>query len=166
MKRLNSDIKNKTFAPVYLLYGDEEYLREQYKNRLFQAASCGDTMNAMTVSGKETELEKLRDFTDTLPFFADRRVLLLQDTGLFKSASEGYDEWIQALPETACVIFAEKEIDKRNRLYKAVQNKGYAAELNHPDEKQLSSWVLQKIGRAGLSVTQSAFAHLMDICDP
>ena len=108
MKRLASDIKNKSFLPVYLLYGDEDYLVSQYKNRLFQAASDGDTMNTMSVAGKDTDLMKLRDFTDTLPFFADRRVVLLEDTGLFKQASEGYDEWIEKLPPTACVIFSEK----------------------------------------------------------
>ncbi|MBR6405377.1 MAG: DNA polymerase III subunit delta [Lachnospiraceae bacterium] len=166
MKRLASDIKNKSFLPVYLLYGDEDYLVSQYKNRLFQAASDGDTMNTMSVAGKDTDLMKLRDFTDTLPFFADRRVVLLEDTGLFKQASEGYDGWIEKLPPTACVIFSEKEVDKRTRLYKAVQNKGYIAELNHPDERMISDWVLKKIGQRKLSVTKDAFRRFFEICDP
>ncbi len=166
MKRLAGDIKIRTFAPVYLLYGDEDYLVSQYKNRLYKAASGDDTMNAWSLSGKDIELSKLRDFTDTLPFFAERRVLLLEDTGLFSSASEGFDRWIETLPETACVIFSEKEVDKRTRLYKAVQKKGYIAELNHPDERMLSDWVLKKIGARKLSVTKDAFRRFFEICDP
>jgi len=166
MRRLAGDIKNRTFAPVYLLYGDEDYLVSQYRNRLFSAAAGDDTMNTLSLSGKDLELPKLRDFTDTLPFFADRRVLLLQDTGLFKQASEGFDQWIENLPDTACVIFSEKEVDKRTRLYKAVQKKGYIAELNHPDERMISDWILKKIGAAKLSITRDAFRRFFEICDP
>ena len=166
MKRLNQDIKNHSFAAVYLLYGDEDYLCTQYKNRLFLAASGGDGMNSMVKSGKDPELAPLRDFTDTLPFFAERRVLLLEDTGLFKHSAEGYDAWIESLPDTACVIFSEKEVDKRNRLYKAVIRKGYAAELNRPDERMLEDWILRRIGQQHLSVTKEAFRRFLEICEP
>ncbi len=168
MKRLNSDIKNNSFAAVYLLYGDEDYLRLQYKNRLFKAVAPDDTMNTMVKSGKDVaaDLVSLRDFTDTLPFFAERRVLLLEDTGLFKSASEGYDRWIESLPETACVIFSEQEVDKRNKLYKAVIKKGYAAELTRPDDQAIGDWVLRKIGQNKLSITKEAFRRFMELVDP
>ncbi len=166
MKRLNQDIKNHSFAAVYLLYGDEDYLCTQYKNRLFLAASGGDGMNSMVKSGKDPELAPLRDFTDTLPFFAERRVLLLEDTGLFKHSAEGYDAWIESLPDTACVIFSEKEVDKRNRLYKAVIRKGYAAELNRPDERMLEDWILRRIGQQHLSVAKEAFRRFLEICEP
>ena len=33
MKTLNEDIKTGNFKPVYLLYGDEDYLKLQYKNK-------------------------------------------------------------------------------------------------------------------------------------
>ena len=34
MKNLASDIKNGTLKKVYLLYGDEAYLKKMYKNKI------------------------------------------------------------------------------------------------------------------------------------
>ena len=39
MKTLNEHLKKKTFKNVYLLYGDEAYLRNQYRDRLKQRES-------------------------------------------------------------------------------------------------------------------------------
>jgi len=164
MKTLNADIRSGEFKKVYLLYGNESYLIRSFKQKLYGAARGSDEINCMTVSGKEAlELPKLREFTDTLPFFADRRVLLLEDTGLFKSASEDYDTWLETLPDTAVVIFSESEVDKRNRLYKLIQKVGYAAELSHPDEKQIRSWLLSIVKGFGLNITVDACNLLTEI---
>ena len=39
-------------------------------------------------------------------------------------------------------LFIEKEVDKRNRLYKAVKAKGHIVELTVQDENTLRRWVL------------------------
>ena len=46
MQRINEDIKTGQLKQVYLLYGEEAYLRKQYKDRLKKALCAdGDTMN-------------------------------------------------------------------------------------------------------------------------
>ena len=46
MKTLNEHLKTNTFKNVYLLYGDEAYLRNQYRDKLKKAMiNEGDTMN-------------------------------------------------------------------------------------------------------------------------
>ena len=37
MKNLQEDIKNQDFKKVYLLYGEEKYLLQQYRNKLEKA---------------------------------------------------------------------------------------------------------------------------------
>ena len=165
MRKLNADIKSRNFEKSYLLYGNEEYLKQSFRKQLFDAASGGDGMNAKVLSGKDQDLSALRDFTDTMPFFAERRVLLLVDTGLFKSASEGFDSWIRELPDTACVIFSESECDKRNRLFKAVSECGYVSELNHPDEETLERWIQAFFPKNGLRVTRDAYRKILEYSD-
>lgn len=162
MKTLNQDIKNRTFKKAYLLYGNEDYLIRSYKNRLQESIAGEDTMNTLFLSGKDPDLNVLKEFTETMPFFADKRLAVLSDTGLFKSASEGFAEWIRDLPETACVIFAETEADKRNRLYKAVSETGYVCCLDHPDEKQLQAWMLGIIKNRGMNIRQDAFRAFLE----
>ena len=89
MKQINEDIKKQNFKQVYLLYGEERYLRRQYRNRL-QAALCGDgdSMNTHFYEGKDIPVGEIIDLAETLPFLAERRVIFLTDSGLFKSGGE------------------------------------------------------------------------------
>lgn len=165
MKVLNQDLKNQTFRKVYLLYGNEAYLKNQYRERLKKAILGEDTMNLMVVNGKDAVLSELRSFTDTMPFFAEKRLVLLNDTGLLKASSEGFSEWLSELPDTACVVFTESEVDKRNKVYKKISDTGYAAELNHPDEQMMKAWILNMLKGRNLGITVDAYNQLL-LCLP
>jgi len=52
MQTLNQDIKDRTFKPVYLLFGEEAFLKKSYKSRLREALTGGDTMNYNYFEGK------------------------------------------------------------------------------------------------------------------
>ena len=46
MQRINEDIKSGQLKQIYLLYGEEAYLRKQYRDRMKNAlAAEGDSMN-------------------------------------------------------------------------------------------------------------------------
>ena len=54
MKRINEDIKSGNLKQIYLLCGEEDYLRNQYRNRLKDALlNGGDTMNLSIYEGKD-----------------------------------------------------------------------------------------------------------------
>ncbi|MDY2660105.1 MAG: DNA polymerase III subunit delta, partial [[Ruminococcus] gnavus] len=53
MKSLNEDLKTGQFKQIYLLYGEENYLKKQYKERFVKAMlPDGDTMNYAYYEGK------------------------------------------------------------------------------------------------------------------
>lgn len=55
MKTLANDIKNKSFKNAYLLCGEEEYLKLNYKNRLIKSIAGDDTMNLGMYEGKNID---------------------------------------------------------------------------------------------------------------
>ena len=60
MKSLNEDLKTGQFKQVYLLYGEESYLKKQYKDRLSKAMLPeGDTMNYAYYEGKGTDVKQV-----------------------------------------------------------------------------------------------------------
>lgn len=156
MRQINEDIRQWNFRQVYLLYGEERYLRRQYREKL-KAALCqeGDTMNTHFFEGKEISLGEIIDLAETLPFFADRRVIFISDSGFFKSGGEKMAEYLSNPSETCFFVFTESEIDKRSKLYKAVQAKGYAAEFAEQDENTLKRWAAGILGREKLKITES-----------
>ena len=88
MEKLRQDIRANQFERVYLLYGEERYLVQMYKNQLKKAIIGDDTMNLNQYTGKGLPVQEVENAVMTMPFFADRRLVLLEDTGLFKSSDE------------------------------------------------------------------------------
>ena len=142
MKSLNEDLKTGKFKQIYLLYGEEAYLKKQYKERFIKAMLPeGDTMNYAYYEGKNTDIKEVIDLAETLPFFAERRLIVFENTGFFKSAGADLADYIGDMPDTTYFIFIESEVDKRSRLYKAVKAKGHIVELGVQDENTLRRWV-------------------------
>ena len=162
MKSLNEDLKTGQFNNVYLLYGEETYLIKQYKDKLRNAMlSPDDTMNYAYFEGKGVNVNEVIDLAETLPFFAERRLIILEDTGFFKSASSELADYLKEMPDTTSMIFVETEVDKRNKLYKAVQSKGRAVELGRQDEATLIRWVAGAVKREGKNVSENTIRHLL-----
>ena len=152
MKNLQEDIQNQDFKKVYLLYGEEKYLLQQYKSRLEKAlVPEGDTMNFSAFQGKKTEPREVIDLAETMPFFADRRVIFLEDTGFFKNQCQELPEYLAQLPEYLCMVFVEDQVDKRSRMYKAVKKYGRIVEFGQQDSGTLIKWILGILKREGRS---------------
>lgn len=156
MRQIAEDIKQNKFKQTYLLYGDERYLRRQYREKLRQALCAdGDTMNVHVYEGKGINLGEIIDLAETLPFLAERRVIFLSDSGLFKSGGEKMAEYLAAPCESTFFVFSESEVDKRSKLYKTVQSKGYAAEFTSQDENTLKRWIGSTLAKDGKKITES-----------
>ncbi len=89
-----------------------------------------------------------------MPFFADRRVIFLEDTGFFKNQCGDLPEYMAELPEYICMVFIENDVDKRNRMYKAVKKYGRAVEFGVQDSNTIMRWVLGMMKREGKKITQ------------
>jgi len=162
MKNIKEHIKQNQFSPVYLLYGSESYLKRFYRNRLRDAAlGDGDPMNSSYYQGKGIEEKEVIGMADTLPFFAERRVIVVEESGWFKSSSDMAD-YIPEMPDSTVLIFVESEVDKRNRLYKAVAKHGTVSEMNTPEEKELKIWVATCFKRADKKITERTIECLLD----
>ncbi|MCI8724563.1 MAG: DNA polymerase III subunit delta [Hungatella sp.] len=154
MKVLAQDIKTRQFKPVYLLYGEEAFLKKSYKNQMKEAIAGDDTMNSHSFEGKGLDLKEIISLADTMPFFGERRLLVIEDSGLFKSGGgEMLVEYLPHMPDTTCILFVESEVDKRNRLYKKVKDLGYAAEMTRQNASQLAAWAGKILAKEGKKIT-------------
>lgn len=156
MQRINNDIKQDTFKQIYLLYGEERYLKKQYTDRL-RKAMCGedDNMNTHFYEGKDVPVGEIIDLAETLPFLAPRRVIFISNSGLFKSGGEKMAEYLAAPNETTFFVFTESEVDKRSKLYKTAQANGTVVEFAIQDENTLKRWIAGILNREGKKITES-----------
>lgn len=155
MKNIQEDIKSGNFKSAYLLCGEEAYLKVQYKNKLLKALNPDDdTMNFNHYEGRNVDVKELIDLCETMPFFADRRVVLLEDTGFFKNKCDELADYMKELPDYLCLVFVEDEVDKRSKMYKAVKSCGRIGEFARQDEKTLMQWAAGILKREGKNITQ------------
>ena len=59
MQIINEDIKSGQFKPVYLLFGEEAFLKQSYKKKLKEAIAGDDTMNFNYFEGKGLDVKEL-----------------------------------------------------------------------------------------------------------
>lgn len=163
MKSLNDDLKSGNFKQVYLLCGEESYLKNRYKNRLRQAVlPDDDTMNFSSYEGKGIDVRQVIDQAETMPFFADRRLILIENSGFFKSASADLADYIPQMPQETVMVFVESEVDKRGKLYKAVKTAGRIVEMKRQDVKTLTTWILGIIKKEGKNITPDAMELFLE----
>lgn len=164
MKSLNEDLKTGQFKQIYLLYGQEDYLKKQYKERFIKAmVPEGDTMNYSCYEGKKTDVKEIIDLAETLPFFSERRLIVFEDTGFFKTGGNDLADYISGgIPQTTYFIFVENEVDKRSRMYKAVKAKGHIVELGAQDENTLRKWVSGLARKEKKEMSQPDIAYFLN----
>ncbi len=163
MRTIDEDIKKGTFQTAYLLYGEEAYLKQQYKNKLKHALwQEGDTMNAAFYQGKDINPKELIDLAETMPFFADHRLILVEDSGFFKGGVEALEEYMAQIPETTTFIFVESVVDKRSRMYKMLKEHGRIVEFAAQNEELLTRWLLGRLKRENKNITKAAMQEFFD----
>ncbi len=161
MRNINEDIKKAEYKKIYLLFGEEDYLKKQYKNKL-KAAICGDdTMNYSYFEGKNCDATEIKGICETLPFFADKRLVIVENSGFFKSANDTINEYIDSVPETTCMVFVESEVDKRSKLFKKVKDLGYVCEMAEQNQAMLEQWVVGLLNQNGMMITKNTLEKFL-----
>lgn len=190
MKNIDEDIKTGQFKTVYLLYGEEAYLVKQYKDKLKSALTKeGDNMNVSFFEGANIDVGKIIDLSETLPFFAEKRVIFADDTGLFKGKKNAADDdeeeetaapedndgedaaakgnivdYIKHIPESSVIIFTEKKVDKRNKLYKAISGCGRAVEFKRISPDMMRAWIRKRLNENNINMKTDAYELFIANC--
>ena len=159
MKTSDNDIRDGRIKRAYLLYGEERYLIRQYRDKLKKAiVTEDDTMNFSNFEGTEINQKEIIDLAETLPFFAEKRLIIMEDTGLFKKGGEDLAEYLPSAPESTIFVFVEEEVDKRSKMYKAIgKSEGAAIEFSQQSDDTLARWVGGRIKKEGKGMTQAAY---------
>lgn len=146
----------------YLLYGEEVYLKHQNEKKLINhLIDPLDRMNYTVYQGSDADANKIIDIAETLPFFADKRVVLVKNSGFFKSGSEEMVQYLSQQSSSTVLIFVETEVDKRNKLYKMIEQTGLAIEYVRQKDKILFSWINARLKSVNKTMLDSVKGMLL-----
>ena len=119
---LRDAIRDKKFAAVYYLFGEDDYLKEQAVYQLIEAAVDPTTrdFNLEIRRAGELDAEVLGSLLATPPMMADYRILVVRDVGtLRKDARVLLDRYIKSPAPDAVVILVTPAGGKTDRALSA-----------------------------------------------
>lgn len=143
---------------LYLIYGEEDFLikknEEEFNNHFKSDFSTFDNR----VLTEKFDAREIWEFISTPSFSMQKRFLKIKTSGLFiKGKQDLTDEVLEAIKELddTVVLFIEKKIDKRNKLYKYVSKNGKTIECNTLKERELIDWTNRLFKEKELKVSKN-----------
>ncbi|MBJ6727734.1 DNA polymerase III subunit delta [Geomesophilobacter sediminis] len=164
-EEFNRFVEKGELGPLYLLYGDEPYLVERAVKRLLDRVVDPGfrDFNLNVFYGNECKGDEVFSAAQTLPMFADRRVILVKKAGeLNAAAQEILLPYLQDPAPSTCLILQAEKIDGRKKFFLDFKKRGEAVEFKRPYENQLGPYIRDEIRAAGKRIDPSA-ADLLGI---
>ena len=164
-------LKDQAIKQTYLLYGEEEYLKNKWLKELQDATvSEDDLMNYSLFEGKDIDVTKVMDVGETMPFFATHKLIIVKESGFFKTGkkeeTQKLAKWIENIPDYVVIVFIEKEIDKRNGLYKAINSKKGALAFDCPEESDLMRLLTGVCQERGMQISAATLRYFLQNMPP
>ncbi len=165
MEALKRMLKDGDINRVMIFYGPENFMRDFYLKKTLEAIiGDGDlTMNYDLFTDKKTNLAEIQDSLETMPFFADRRAVVLRDLDLFgkNNISNDLAEIITNLPDTTYLIIDDASLDKRKKLYKTVKKLGHIVEFPYLKEGELVKYIARGLGKHGIKINAQTASYMI-----
>jgi DNA polymerase-3 subunit delta len=164
---LRDAIRDKRFAGVYYLFGEDDYLKEQAVHQLIEAAVDPATrdFNLETRRATDLDAEVLGSLLATPPMMADYRVLVVRDVGaLRKDARALLDRYLKSPAPDAVVILVTPAGGKTDR---ALSAKAVALEFEPLPGDRVPKWIAYHAEQElGVAITPDAAALLQSAVGP
>ena len=168
MKSIKEQIKDKSINGAYLLYGEEDFLKDYYCQRIVDICTMDGIkeFNYMKINSEKLDTNAITDFIVSLPMMSDKKVLVLKNTGIFSKANDAtkkfWTEIFDDLPEYMVLIFVENTVDKRSSLYKSISKSHTAEEFPLSNENELINWFARYIAKDNKSMTKEDIAFVIE----
>ncbi|MGI6224654.1 MAG: DNA polymerase III subunit delta [Peptococcales bacterium] len=165
---LLKSINRGVLAPVYLFYGTEKLLMDDYVDKIKAKVlpSELEAFNFDKVDGEKVSLTQIVDLANTMPVLAEKRVVIVENAVYFAATKSGENKFNEAPllkyltnPNTSCCLIFKVlgKADKRKKIYKAVEERGQTVEFASLTGENLGRWIEHFLKEKGKKIEPQAF---------
>ncbi|MCF6346728.1 MAG: DNA polymerase III subunit delta [Flavobacteriaceae bacterium] len=169
MERINqivSDIKDGNLKPIYFLMGEEPYYIDKIAGYIEKNVLTEEEkgFNQMVLYGRDVSIEDIVSNAKRFPMMSERQVVIVKEAQELSRTIEnllGYVENPQ--PSTVLVIcYKYKKLDKRKKLYKAVDKTGLLFESKKLYDNQVGDWIRRVLSGKDYHIEPKAALMLVE----
>ena len=161
---LEKDLAAGRPQPIYLLHGQEAFLKDQILDRLTSLVPEGmRDFNLQVLLADDTSPASALEQAQTMPFMSPPRVIILKGIERYSADELSlFHKYLEQPNETTCLVLVTEKPDFRLKFYKMIRDKGWDISLQVPRGRGLVAWVKQAMARRGQEMTDDAAQDLIE----
>ena len=173
-EELNSQIKERRFAPIYVICGSEQMYVSGYTRKLAEAVAGKNPseFNFHTFGGS-VDLDTLAAAVEVVPFMSEYNCVLVTDIFIDEYNSDDAAKLKaickRAVPGTVLIISMPSYVPKKNAsvfesIFKRAQKDGCAIRFEAPQRKDIEKNIAKWANSRGKIIRQNTVSRLIAFC--
>ncbi len=165
--QLQASLKNGAVAPLYLVVGEDDLLRDTALATLKTAVlgEGGDEFNCDVFYGDEASGADIVACASEVAVFAPRRLVVVKAVDKLPAREcERLLPYLHAPNEMTTVLFIAPKMDGRLKFTQALARVAISVDCSVPSDSQLISWLKQDAERVGVHLSEDALLMLKEAC--
>lgn len=166
VKEIIKGIKSGQTAPIYFLMGEEPYYIDKISEYIEQNVLTEEEkgFNQMVLYGRDVTIPEIISNAKRFPLMAEKQVVIIKEAQeLVRTIDQLESYAAQVQPSTVLVFcYKYKTLDKRKKVYKAIEKAGVIFESKKLREYQIEGWLKKHLTSKGYDIEPKALAMLVE----
>ena len=171
---LKKNISSGSFSPVYLIMGDEHYLKQHYAKQIVKKVVPQElqTFNMHHLSESSANADEIAACVEALPMMCERSCVLVHDYDFDTAKDEEKGKIIEILSDLpiTCVLifwmdtkgFSTKKANSKEIL-KLIEKNGIVADINKRSASDLLSLIMSGAKKRGCTISQDEAKYFISL---
>lgn len=169
---LLQDINSNDVQPVYLIFGEQDYLINEIKKQFISLIPKEEqSMNFATYDAENENINNAIDDAMSLPFFGDHRLIIINNSYFLSGAKNNVNieqdintlvEYINHPQDSSILLIVAPyaKLDARKKVTKILKQKAVLVDLSSISEHDMLSYLLLEINRQGYKISNRTLSDL------
>lgn len=157
--QIMTDLKNKIYKPIYFLQGEEPWFADQIIAHIHDRVlnESEKAFNQLVLYGRDTDISSIITTARRFPMMANHMVIIIKEAQNLKSL-DGLELYAANPLHSTILVFSYKykSLDKRTKLFKALNDKGYIFDSPKLYEDKVPDWINWYLKQKNLSAAPEA----------
>lgn len=166
VKKIISDIKSGTIAPVYFLMGEEPYFIDIISDYIEKNVLSEDQkgFDQVVLYGQDVDIPTIIDYAKRYPMLAQYQVIIVKEAQNLKKEIENLVPYVENVTPTTILVLCYKyeKLDSRKKLSKALTKKCVLFESKKLKEYQIGGWISDVLKKKTYAISPKATQMLVE----
>ncbi len=170
-------IKEGNFTRIYLIYGNEGYLKQHYANLICDKTVSKDfaDFNLKKLEGKDTSLSEIYDCISAFPMMSEYTCTLVKDYPLTEfigdrgKADSEFEAVISDIPESSVLVFwmDTTDVDEKNtkwaKIIKMIDSVGACVKIDKRTRSALEKLLISSAAKKDCTLSKECAQHIINL---